>query len=212
MGILLKILEVLLALITIRRTIEPPEISMPEPEPEPETNAALVITEQPSRPTIEIVQTIPKDVKKLGYSKDIDHCRPKLKTAFEYAQPKFLGRHPALWVRCDFTYRSVAYQRTLYMKGRSYDEATDTWTIIDPRLIVTKVLKSHHNTWLADAFDFIIFSGKKPLWVTKETKADIAPLYQEYGKLCQEKGVVSGAVWKYRWKDYGHVQGGYGAV
>lgn len=212
MGVFLKILQVLLAVINIKKAVEPPYISKPEPEPEPTVDVSLVTTEQPSRPVIEVVRTIPQDVKNRGWSKDIDHCRPKLRQAFEYAQPKFLGRHPELWCRCDYTWRSVEFQRKLYTQGRKYDEATNTWTIIDPRLIVTKVLKSHHNTWLADAFDFIIFSGKKPLWITKETAADVAPLYQEFGKLCQVKGVIAGAIWKYRWKDYGHVQGSYSAV
>ena len=88
MATFLKILQVLMALINIKRAVEPPSVSAPEPEPEPMPDVTLV-TEQPSRPIIEIVPTMTSALKKRGWSKDIEHCRPKLRQAFEYAQPKF---------------------------------------------------------------------------------------------------------------------------
>ena len=211
MGTLFNVLKVVWAIFNFKKSDPPVPISVkpvlvpatePKPEPRPEPKPAEIMTVTPI--------TIPPDILKQGWSKSIEHCNKKLQDAYNYALPKFLGAHPSLGARCDYTWRSPDFQRELYARGRKFENGV--WTIVDPKIIVTQNLVSHHNPFPASAFDFIIFRGKIPLWITKENAQEVIALYKKFGTFCQEKGVVSGALWKFTWKDWSHIQGSYDSV
>lgn len=149
------------------------------------------------------------DIAKQGWSKDLADCVPALVAAYPIVAPKFMAAHPDLWMRCDYTWRSPAFQFELFKKGRKLDGASGFWVVVDSKLIVTKNdginTPSKHNPYPSCALDFIIFRGKVPLWSSKADPVAQA-LYIEVGRLFEAQGIVSGATWEHDWKDPGHVQ------
>ncbi len=182
-----------------KRIVRPAEdeyVPKPPPEPAPEPKRG------PSPETL-----------KAGWSKSIEDCHDNLRQVFPIVQARFLAKHPDLTMRCDYTWRSPEFQHKLFEKGRAF--ADGEWKIFDKSQVVTyvdgTVKRSHHNPYPSQALDFIIFRNKKPLWGTKDKPENFA-LYVEIGKMFEEHGLISGATWKYNWKDAGHLQVAYSIV
>jgi hypothetical protein len=146
---------------------------------------------------------------KQGWSKDLVDCVPSIVTAFPVVAANFMKAHPDLWIRPDYSWRSPAFQFSLYEKGRVLKNGI--WVLEFPNLKVTDqdgtIKRSHHNVYPAQALDFIVFRGKTPLW--PKSNPENAALYSELGRAFNMHGLISGATWKYDWKDEGHVQAAY---
>ena len=208
MGAIFSVLRIIVGFINFTKTAEkPPEIAAKAPAPvSPETPPVQPRTDTPAPHPAPSATCL-----RQGWSKDIRDCDLRLQAAWDYALPKFLGANPAYSARVDYTWRSAEFQLGLFAKGR-HKTGDGSWVIVDKSQVVTYVRKGHHNVYVSQAFDFIIFKGKKPLWACGATYAEAIPLYTAMGKLLASQGVVSGAIWKYNWKDWGHVQSAYNMV
>ena len=147
---------------------------------------------------------MPVQVKTQGWSKDIKDCTAILQTAWAAVHDEFIAKHPDLTLRTDYTWRSPELQQQLFEKGRTLVKGA--WVVTDKSKVVTQLQKSHHSTYPAQAFDFIIFRNGQPIWATDKSGQ---ALYVEAGNMFSPYGVVSGATWKYNWKDWDHIQQSY---
>lgn len=151
-------------------------------------------------------------IAKQGWSKDLADCDDRIIAGYTSSSTEFLAAHKDLWMRPDYAWRSPAFQFTLFQKGRELRNGV--WVLVDEKLKVTDqdgtVKRSHHNVYPSQALDFIIFRGKVPLWAS--SSKENAALYIEMGNLLAKRGLISGAVWKYNWKDPGHVQVAYSII
>ncbi len=153
------------------------------------------------------------DVVKQGWSKDIADCELQIQNAFPLVRDEFCAANPGLDLRVDYTYRSPAVQFELFKKGRSLDAASGQWVLTDRLKRVTDkdgvVNKGEHNFYPSKAADIYICKGPAILWPLDKDN----PLYDErnalyvsLGHLWEKHGLVSGATWKYVWRDEPHVQ------
>lgn len=141
-----------------------------------------------------------------GWSKDVSDCHEKIKAAYPSVLAQFVAAHPDCNLKVDYTYRGPALQMELYKKGRQL--LNNEWVVVDATQVVTQQdgtkVKSHHNTYPAQAADIYIVQNGKILWDS--------PLYEELGHLWEKQGLISGATWKYQWKDKDHVQCAYDLI
>jgi hypothetical protein len=219
MGILLNVLRVLWAIVNLKKSQEtaptfpktgpavPPKPVIPE-EPLHPPEAVLPVHTPADAQKAQVIRVPSETCLKQGWSKDVSDCHPRIQAAWAAFVPWFSAKYPHLAMRADYTWRSQEFQMTLWAKGRKL-QADGTWVVVDPKQVVTKVQKSHHNTYPAQALDFIIFQANKPLWASV---GENGALYVECGKFFAAQGVVAGAVWKYEWKDPGHIQVAYTVV
>jgi len=146
---------------------------------------------------------IPQEVKEKGWSKNINDCHQKIKDAFPLVEEAFKQSHPDCYLKVDYTYRSPEFQFELYKKGRELKDGQ--WVVVDKTKVVTqkdgKTL-SHHNVYPSQAIDVYVVKNNKIIWSDSE-------LYTELGNLWDKQGLVSGATWKFSWKDYSHTQVDY---
>ena|SRR5579863_7616569 len=142
-----------------------------------------------------------------GWSKDLVDCHPALRKAFPIVQAQFEAQNSGYTLQLDYTYGSPTLQFTLFQEGRQLENGQ--WIVVDQTKVVTDLdgtlHKSAHNTWPSQAFDVLIKQNGTILWAEG---ANI-PLYQKLGQLFVDQGLVSGALWKYEWKDSDHVQVSY---
>ena len=134
-------------------------------------------------------------------------CHPSIQKAFPKVKAEFESAHPDCTLRVDYTYRSPELQLDLYKKGRAMENGV--WVVTDPKLVVTEddgtYKKSHHNTWPANAADIYVVKNGNVLWGQTPEERNY---YVELGRLWEQQGLVSGATWKFDWKDPDHVQVG----
>ena len=150
-----------------------------------------------------------------GWSKDLADCHPSIVAAYPIVEAQFLKAHPDLWMRPDYTWRSPAFQHTLFEKGRAIQGGV--WVLVNASEKVTDddgvIRASHHNVYPSQAADFIIFREKSPLWSNPHDLEDVnTKLYIEIATMFEAQGLVAGATWKFNWKDYSHVQVAYTIV
>jgi hypothetical protein len=144
-------------------------------------------------------------------SKNINTCRPEIVKAFDIVCGEWEARHPGMPLKVDWCYRTPVDQFEFYKQGREYNPDTKQWmktgtTVTDDDGINTK---SHHNVYPSQAADVLITQNGKILWGgTEENEA----LYIELGKIWEAQGLISGATWKFNWKDPDHVQLAYTIV
>ena len=141
-----------------------------------------------------------------GWSKSISDCRPEIRSAFPLVQQAFCAAHPDCTFRIDFTWRSTAFQFYLYKIGRSLVDGK--WIVTDKSKVVTDKtgdVPSYHNVYPSAAADIYIVRGGLIVW-PNEHDAAVCALYTELGRLWEQQGLVSGAVWRFGWKDWPHTQ------
>lgn len=145
-------------------------------------------------------------VEKAGFSKSLDDCDHHIRAVYFDARNDFRAMNPDLDLKVDYTYRSPALQFELFKKGRALDQASGQWVLTDRTQRVTDKdgvnSKSEHNYYPSRAADIYITRGDKILWPSSENNA----LYIELGHIWELHGLVSGAIWKFAWKDMPHVQ------
>ena len=218
MGPLFTVLKVLWAMLNFERTPKPAPVE-PKPEPTPATPKVAAATPEvavrppdavlPPPPSLEEagsaqVMVAPSETcLKQGWSKSIQDCHPKLRTVWEEFVPWFALKFPHLTMRADYTWRSQEFQMALWAEGRK-KSPDGTWTIVDEKLVKTWAQKSKHNFYPSHAVDYIVFQANKPLW------ANVGPgnseIYIKCGEFFQSRGITSGAIWRFSWKDYGHLE------
>lgn len=175
----------------------------PVPQKCPSCNTTITpvpVTPQPSPVTA-----------KQGFSKSLDDCHKSIQAAFPLVKNEFMAAYPGCDLLVDFTWRGPELQHALFEKGRKLDG--QKWVLVDPKAKVTDddgtILKSHHNTYPSQAADIYIVRGGKT--IPAESKEG-GPMYVALGKLWEAQGLVSGATWKFNWKDPDHVQVSYKIV
>ena len=156
----------------------------------------------------EAVAVAPEQVRvppEKGWSKSIEDCHVELRRAFPKVRDEFESAHPDCRLLVDYTYRSPEVQFELYKKGRTI--LRGQWVVTDPKHVVTQkdglIKRSEHNFYPSRGADIYVVKNGKILWGTSEEEH---PYYVELGRLWEREGIVSGATWKYAWKDFGHVQ------
>lgn len=156
------------------------------------------------------------EVAKAGFSKSLADCDPRLQAAFPLVRAEWRARHPTLDLRCDYTYRSPALQFELFKKGRAQDEHGN-WVLVDRNARVTDkdgtFNRGEHNYYPSKAADVYVCEADTSrgsiLWPLDKNHPDFHErnsLYLELGHLWEQHGLVSGATWKYAWKDAPHIQ------
>lgn len=150
---------------------------------------------------------------KAGFSKSIDDCDQKIRDAFPLVRAEFCAQLGAGYdLRCDYTYRSPALQFELFKKGRTQDEHGN-WILTNRLERVTDkdgtVKKGEHNFYPSKAADVYITKDGAILWPLQKDSplyAERSALYIALGRIWEKHGLVSGATWKFAWKDEPHVQ------
>jgi hypothetical protein len=144
-----------------------------------------------------------------GWSKDLVDCHPALRKAFPIVKTQFETQNPGYTLKLDYTYRSPTLQFTLFQKGRQLENGQ--WIVMDKTQIVTDLdgtlHKSAHNLFPSQALDVLIIYKDQILWAEDNTPQ--IELYQRLGQLFIDQGLISGALWKFSWKDNDHVQLSY---
>lgn len=144
-------------------------------------------------------------------SKSISDCCAQIRSAYPIVQKEFEGSNSGCFLRLDYTYRSPQAQLDLFKKGRIFKN--NQWAVFDPKQVVTQEdgtkKLSHHNIYPSQAADVYIMEYGKMLWGQKE---DEKLLYIQLGNLWTAQGLISGATWKYNWKDPDHVQLAYSII
>lgn len=153
------------------------------------------------------------EVVKAGYSKDTRDCDQRIQDALPLVRAQFCEQNPGLDLKVDYTYRSPALQLELFKKGRKLDPESGQWVLVDKLLKVTDkdgtINKGEHNFYPSKAADIYITRGTEILWpMPKDSPlfAERNALYVALGHIWEAHGIVSGATWKYNWKDEPHVQ------
>lgn len=103
--------------------------------------------------------------------------------------------------------RTYSQQWAIWCEGR-LKEKNGTWVICDERLVTThaKPGESWHNFGLAIDSAFM---GDDP-YLTKLSDVQSMLLWNDYGKYCQEFGLIWGGNWPEKKKDRPHCQITYG--
>lgn len=141
-----------------------------------------------------------------GWSKDLKDCHAKIREAFPAVEEEFKQAHPDCSLKVDYTWRGKELQFQLYQKGRELQNGK--WVVVDQGKVVTDkdgTKISHHQVYPAQAADIYIVRDGKIIWTDHD-------LYEELGNIWQNHGLVSGAVWIYKWHDDPHVQVDYKIV
>ena len=145
-----------------------------------------------------------------GWSKSISDCHELLRLAFPPVNQDFCAAHPDCTLKVDYTWRSPALQFELFKKGRA--QIGGRWVVVDKSQVVTDkdgTDLSHHNIYPAAAADIYIVQGGRILWPDSSNQA-VCSLYTELGHMWEQRGLISGATWKYTgFHDWDHVQVGY---
>lgn len=156
-------------------------------------------------------------------SKDLVHCHPKIQTSWPIVKSKFEGYVAGYTLNLDYTYRSEAKQFSLWCQGR-HQQVDGTWILNFPNPgdvryregVVTDKdgihNKSHHNVYPSQALDFFVKNRQNKFVWPKGQDPTKNPLYIRIGRLWEEQGLISGAIWKYGWHDYSHVQLSYAII
>lgn len=155
----------------------------------------------------------PDIIIKLGFSKSLDDCDKRIRDAFPIIETEFCSVYgPGYGLLCDYTYRGPLLQFDLFKKGRSQD-ASGQWVLTDRTARVTDkdgtVNKGPHNFYPSRAADVYATKDGKILWPLPNDNplyAERSALYVALGRIWEKHGLVSGATWKYAWKDDPHVQ------
>lgn len=146
-------------------------------------------------------------------SKSLEDCHESLRRAVPVVRGQFILAHAGYDLQVDYTYRSCQLQMALYQKGRALQDGY--WVVVDEAKVVTNKdgsKPSHHNVYPSQAADIYIKGPEgKIIWPDKDD-ATICALYSELGRMWEAQGLVSGATWKYNWKDWDHVQVAYGIL
>ena len=149
------------------------------------------------------------DVLARGWSKSISDCHPRIRAAWPIVQQAFIAAHPDCTFRVDYTWRSKEFQFDLFKLGRTLTDGQ--WVVTDKSKIVTDKngdVPSHHNVYPSQAVDVYIVRGGLIVWPSASS-ASVCALYTELGQLWEQQGLVSGAVWRFGWKDWPHTQVDY---
>lgn len=152
-------------------------------------------------------------VVKAGFSKSLDDCEYAIRTAFPLVRAAFCTAYPPLDLRVDYTYRSPALQMELFKKGRTLD-ASGHWILTDRTMRVTDkdgtTNKGEHNFYPSKAADVYVMERDGtilwPLPAAHPGYLERHAMYEALGHLWEAQGLVSGATWKFAWKDEPHVQ------
>lgn len=144
-------------------------------------------------------------------SKKIEDCHILIRQAFPFVLNKFKELNPNCDLKVDYTYRSPEDQLELFKKGRIFKN--EQWVVVNPKLIVTQddgtIKKSHHNVYPSQAADIYIVRNGGLLFGQSEDEME---LYKQLGELWGNQNLISGAIWKFQWKDPAHVQVAYPIV
>lgn len=147
-------------------------------------------------------------------SKDIRDCHEKLQQAYPIVKAQFETDNPEYKLQMDYTYRSPELQFSLFQKGRSC--IGGQWVVSDKSKVVTNLdgttKKSHHNTFPTQAMDILILKNGQILWSNDNPDSLENKLYIKLGQLFVQQGLISGATWKYQWKDWDHIQLSYDII
>lgn len=145
------------------------------------------------------------------WSKDLVDCHPTLRKAFPIVKALFEAQNPGYTLKLDYTYRSPTLQFTLFQEGRQLENGQ--WVIIDKTKVVTDLdgtlHKSAHNLFPSQGMDILIVHNGQILWAEGGPDSAQIQLYKKLGQLFVDQGLISGALWKYDWKDSDHVQVSY---
>lgn len=149
------------------------------------------------------------DVLARGWSKSISDCHPRIRAAWPIVQQAFIAAHPDCTFRVDYCWRSASFQLELFKLGRSLVDGQ--WVVTDKSKVVTDKNgdePSFHQTYPAAAADIYVVRGGLIVWPNEHDDA-VCALYTELGHLWEQQGLVSGAVWRWKWRDWDHIQVGY---
>ncbi len=173
---------------------EPKVLPPPPPEPAPSGPSAAT--------------------KAQGWSKKLEDCHPRLRDVHPLVEAEWKALHPEFLLQMDYTWRSPEFQFELFKKGREFKNGV--WVVVNKDLVVTEKdgsKPSHHNVYPSQALDLYIKRNGVMLWPSAgDVSIGHNALYAELGRLYAAHGLVSGAVWKYNWKDWDHVQVDYPIV
>lgn len=145
-------------------------------------------------------------------SKNLADCHEAIRRAVPVVCGQFSLAYPDCELQLDYTYRSPQFQMALFQLGRELQDGY--WAVVDQSKVVTDkdgTKPSHHNVYPAQAADVYIKQNGKIIWPDKD-KPEICELYVAMGKLFEAQGLISGATWKYNWKDWDHIQVAYSIV
>lgn len=144
-----------------------------------------------------------------GWSKSLSDCHVRIQRAYPLVEAEFISTFPGYCIQRDYSYRSPEFQFELYKKGRELQNGV--WVVVLKSQVVTDKdgkTPSHHNVYPSQALDMYIKKNGVVIW-PDEKKPDVCAMYMALGNLWVKRGLVSGAVWKYTWKDWDHVQVDY---
>ena len=146
-----------------------------------------------------------------GWRKSLDDCHERLRTAYPLVVAEFATLYPECSLQLDYTWRSPAFQFELFKRGRAM--VNGKWIVTNKALVVTEkdgTKPSHHNVYPAQGLDMYVRRDGQVLWPDGGAAATgHNELYAALGKIWERHGLVSGATWRYTWKDWDHVQVDY---
>jgi hypothetical protein len=120
-------------------------------------------------------------------SRSLADLDPHLAEVWNYASAEYAKLYPLRSaVICCQTYRSVAFQNSLYAKGRD-----GKGNVIKPKEVVTRAVggKSPHNCFLSRAFDIAFILNKKLDGNTENFKLFADIVASKYGETVEWGGI-----------------------
>lgn len=156
---------------------------------------------------------IPEEIQKIGWSKRIEDCHDKIQDSFPKVIAELSFLYPGYGLKVDYTWRSPQCQFELYKQGREFKN--NQWVVVNESAKVTDkdgfILKSHHNVFKSQAADIYLTLNGKILWGDPKKEEEVK-MYKVLGTLWEKHGLISGATWKFKWKDFPHTQVAYELV